>query len=224
MKWFLAILLAITACPTAAQQAERAPASFRWVPGQEVALAAHESDGLEIAFESEERVARVSMGDDAAFIVEVTGDRSGLRVMPQSATATAQLDVFTDRRFYRFRLQTTSGPEAVRYAALDETALSGPPPAILQATTSLWRYEVKGDREVRPAAIRDDGIRTTISFAREQALPAVFAIGPTGEEEVVNAHMRGEEYVIDRVYGELIFRIDRKRANARRNPKPERRE
>lgn len=224
MKWLLAPLLAFAAFPAAAQQAGQAATSFRWIPGQEIVLAAHASDGLQIAFESEERVARVSMDDDAAFIVEVTGDRSGLRVMPQSATATAQLDVFTDRRFYRFRLQTTSGPEAVRYAALDETALSGPPPAMLQVTTSLWQYRIKGDREVRPAAIRDDGVRTTISFAREQALPAVFAIGPTGEEEVVNGHMRGEEYVIDRIYGELIFRIDQKRANARRNVEPEARE
>ncbi|RDC58908.1 hypothetical protein HME9302_00084 [Alteripontixanthobacter maritimus] len=80
-----------------------------------------------------------------------------------------------------------------------------------------WGYSVKGDREVRPAAIGDDGFKTQIQYAPGQALPAVFAIGPAGEEEVVNGYMRGDFFVIDRVYNELVFRIDRKRAVARRS-------
>ena len=47
-------------------------------------------------------------------------------------------------------------------------------------------------------------------------MPAVFGIGPTGQEEVVNGHMRGSLFTIDRVYGELVFRIDKARAEAHR--------
>ena len=67
----------------------------------------------------------------------------------------------------------------------------------------------------------DDGLKTRITYAPGQALPAVFAIGPSGEEEVVNGYMRDDIFVIDRVYGELVFRIDREKATARRNDTPE---
>jgi len=44
----------------------------------------------------------------------------------------------------------------------------------------------------------------------------VFGIGYNGEEEVVDGYMRDGVFTIDRVYGELVFRIDKKRARARR--------
>ena len=80
---------------------------------------------------------------------------------------------------------------------------------------------MRGDRAVRPADLSDDGYKTRITYAPGQVLPAVFAIGPTGEEEVVNGYMRGDVFVIDRVYGELVFRIDKEAATARRNEAPE---
>ena len=44
----------------------------------------------------------------------------------------------------------------------------------------------------------------------------MFGIGVNGEEEVVDGYMRGDVFTIDRVYGQLVFRIDKKRARARR--------
>ncbi len=83
-----------------------------------------------------------------------------------------------------------------------------------------WLYRIGGDRAVRPAQVTDNGRQTAILFPPDQALPAVFAIGPTGDEEVVNGYMRGEAYVIDRVYERLVFRIDEARATARRADEP----
>tara|TARA_B100000678_G_scaffold221252_1_gene188622 strand:- start:755 stop:1144 length:390 start_codon:yes stop_codon:yes gene_type:complete len=77
-------------------------------------------------------------------------------------------------------------------------------------------YRVRGDREVRPSSIRDDGSKTFIAFAPDQALPAVFSVGATGKEEVVNGYMRGDLYVLDRTFDRLVFRIDRLEAIALR--------
>jgi type IV secretion system protein VirB9 len=46
----------------------------------------------------------------------------------------------------------------------------------------------------------------------------VFGIGFNGEEEVVDGYMRDGVFTIDRVYGELVFRIDKKRARAPQEP------
>ena len=56
-----------------------------------------------------------------------------------------------------------------------------------------------------------------IEYAPGQSLPAVFAIGPTGDEEVVDGYMRDGLFVIDRVHEELVFRIDKAKATARRH-------
>lgn len=102
----------------------------------------------------------------------------------------------------------------------DPYAGTAPPlPGMPGSQERSWR--LTGDRAVRPAQVTDDGTRTFVLFAPEQALAAVFAIGPTGEEEVVNGQMRGAAYVIDRVYERLVFRIDRDRAVATR-PKDKR--
>jgi len=80
-------------------------------------------------------------------------------------------------------------------------------------------WKVRGDRSVHPAKIHDDGFRTYLEWRPEQSLPAVFAIGPTGAEEVVDGYMRDGVFVLDRVYAELVFRIDGDKAIAtRRGP------
>lgn len=83
-----------------------------------------------------------------------------------------------------------------------------------QPQAATW--SMKGDRSIRPARIRDDGSRTYLEWRPEQPLPAVFAISPTGAEEVVDGYMRGEVFIIDRVHARLVFRIDRDKAVASR--------
>ncbi|OYW83702.1 MAG: conjugal transfer protein TrbG, partial [Sphingobium sp. 32-64-5] len=77
-------------------------------------------------------------------------------------------------------------------------------------------YRMSGDTSVRPFSISDDGVRTFIAFGEDQAIPAVFAIGPSGKEEMVDGYIRGGVYTLDRVYNDLVFRIDEDAAKARR--------
>lgn len=96
-------------------------------------------------------------------------------------------------------MQGFRGPEAVRW----------------------WSYRVRGADALKPASVRDDGEKTYIRFAPEQLLPAIFAISPTGDETLTNGYMRGEDFVLDRVWEELVFRIDHKKATAKRNEQPD---
>lgn len=77
-------------------------------------------------------------------------------------------------------------------------------------------YKVTGNREIRPASIRDDGARTYIQWGAAQAMPAVFAVDHQGHEEIVNGYMRGDDFTLDRIYEKLVFRIDDAVATARR--------
>jgi len=78
------------------------------------------------------------------------------------------------------------------------------------------RYKLSGAIELRPVRISDDGTHTYIVWAPDQALPAVFAVNAAGSEEIVDGHMRGDIFTIDRIHSRLVFRIDKKLARAQR--------
>src|SRR3546814_18091167 len=70
--------------------------------------------------------------------------------------------------------------------------------------------------------MHDDGVKTYIDWSPETPLPAVFFIDDYGRERLANGNMRGGLYVIDSVHEELLFRIDKKKARAKRSlPKDE---
>lgn len=91
-----------------------------------------------------------------------------------------------------------------------------PHSAIITPSSVVGGYRLSGERVLRPTTVVDDGIRTYIEWGEFQPLPAVFGIGPTGKEEVVDGYMREGKFTIDRVYNELIFRMDDMRAKAHR--------
>ncbi len=196
--------------------------TVQWDEGSDVLLTILPGSGATVMLEAGETIDRVTLSTEARFDVRVSPEGNSLLVLAEEDAAAARMTVETDRRTYPFTLRVGEGLTAAylvrfTYGLPDET------PTIDEPTEPRgnWSYRLRGDYEVRPLSIRDDGVRTYIAYAPEQALPAVFAIGQTGEEELVNGHMRGDLYVIDRVYGELVFRLDDERARARRNSQPD---
>lgn len=224
----LASLLALTT-PAVSQMLPQPGAdnpriqSVRWMPGQDILLTALPGTGLTVVLEPGEQIRRVSVDDQRALDVRVSHELDSFLVTPSGEIALGSMLVQTDRRDYRFQLRTDEGLTAAYLVKLEFGDQQAPAAAMPMAEPSgnLWRYRIRGDRSVRPAQISDDGVRTKILFGPEQALPAVFAIGPTGDEEVVNGYMRSGLFVIDRVHEELVFRIDKEKATARRNEEPE---
>jgi type IV secretion system protein VirB9 len=197
--------------------------SIEWAAGQEVILTALPKTGLTVLLEPGEQIRRVSVDNQDQLDVRVSAELDSVLVIPLIDDTKTGILVQTDRRDYRFSVQTAFSLSAAYLVqfTFDESSpdsqVAAPEP-----TGQSWTYRLKGDKIVRPAQINDDGVRTSIVFGAEQALPAVFAIGPGGDEQVVNGYMRDGIFVIDRVYAELVFRIDKEKATARRNREPSR--
>lgn len=232
MRTLLAALLTLTALPVAAQTMPQPGndnprlQTVQWSPGSEYLFTALPMTGLTVLFEPGEQVQQVTLDAPRVFEVRVSAEHDGLLVLPQVVDAVATMLVATDRRDYRVQLQTGTGLMAAHlvqfvYGADPVSEPVAVAPDWTEPTGEIWAYRIEGDREVRPATISDDGARTRIVFAPGQALPAVFAIGPSGEEQVVNGYMRDDVYVIDRVWHELVFRIDEEKATATRAEAPE---
>ncbi len=169
----------------------------------------------------------------------VSHESDALLITPLREGALGSLRVTTGRRSYAFSVRTGSDLMAAYLVRFDSSPpLPANAPAMAQMPSAFvppmppafvppgpsgqsWSYRLRGDRAVRPAQISDDGGRTTITFAEDSALPAIFVVGPTGEEQLVNGYMRGGSFVIDQVWPELVFRIDAKKATARRSAEPD---
>ncbi len=223
-----AIFASLCAAPIAAQVLPVPSAenpriqSIAWAAGQEVILTALPKTGLTVLLEPGEEIGRVSVENENQIDVRVSAEQDSLLIIPQVDDAAARMLVQTNRRDYRFSVQTAFSLSAAYLVKFTfEQAGVTPSYAEPEPSGKLWTYRLRGDRVVRPAEISDDGIRTRIIFGAEQALPAVFAIGPSGDEEVVNGYMRDGVFVIDQVYTELVFRIDKEKATARRNQEPD---
>ncbi|QUL36887.1 TrbG/VirB9 family P-type conjugative transfer protein [Erythrobacter sp. JK5] len=190
-----------------------------WQPGEPIVLTALPETALTVMLEPGETIERAVLGGNRLWEVTVSAESDSFQVKPLVNAAPATLSVQTDARQYEFALETGQNLQAAYLVRLD----FGAPAETAQAVSVeeiedlSWSYRLRGDRSVRPASIRDNGRKTVIEYAPGQPLPAVFAIGATGDEEVVDGYMRGGKFVIDRVHQRLVFRIDKQKATARRN-------
>lgn len=186
--------------------------------GQRARLVVFPEASLTLIMRRGERIQRVSLSDSSAFRVTLTGDNDSISITPLHPGAVAAISLQTNVGSHEFDVETGRG-----LAAAYVVRMLGPtppmpsdirqgPPADLASMTG--RYRVKGDRSLRPRQIADDGAKTYIEWAEGQSIPAVLGIGATGEEEVVPGYMRHGMFTIDRVYPELVFRIDRHQTTA----------
>nr|WP_298929433.1 TrbG/VirB9 family P-type conjugative transfer protein [uncultured Erythrobacter sp.] len=192
-----------------------------WTGDETIVLTALPDTTLTVMLEPGEVIRRASVTGDSSWEINISVETDSFQIKGGAGAAETILTIETDFRRYTFKLEADISLQAayvVRVMFGDEItgspqqADTSPPPVDLK-----WGYKLRGDKSVRPESIRDDGQKTVITYATGQALPAVFAIGPSGDEEVVDGYMRGDLFVIDRVHQRLVFRIDKEKATARRN-------
>lgn len=190
---------------------------------QKIMLIALPETALTVMLEPGEMITRATLNGSSRWKITVSVEADTFQVAPSAGAEPAELAIETDRRSYAFALEASEGLMA---AYLVRMTYDAQPAALVEAELAEnriedlnWTYRLRGDHTVRPATIRDNGEKTVITYAPGQPLPAVFAIGATGDEEVVDGYMRGDAFVIDRVHSELVFRIDKEKATARRNAK-----
>ena len=220
-------LLALVLLTTAAEGQSRSPGSDRNARVQTIEFSS--GGGLyrvptasgavqTISFANGERIRSLVLSAPDSYAIDLTKAGDGFTLKPRGAATLTLLSVRTDSRSYELELVPGPAREAapvVRFSYGGPRMPVGPRPGPLPANEdSNWR--LSGDKTLRPASLHDDGRKTYLTWPAEQGMPAVFAVGPSGKEEMVEGYMRAGVFTIDRVYSRLTFRIDKRSAKARR--------
>lgn len=210
----------LMATPTLAQVSHDPDDRFRTIEysGRIVQITATPTTTQTLLFARGERIQSVILSNPGAFTVNVSATGDSLVLKANDRIVATMMSIRTEWRSYELELvagQEGSIPQIVRFSypsgAADSPQQSSSPPAVEGVS-----YRFSGAKTIRPSSISDDGRKTYISWKEDQAMPAIFARGPGGKEEMVDGYMRAGIFTIDRVYDALVFRIDREEAVARR--------
>jgi len=196
-------------------------AILRYAPGSPAQLHVVAGFELSVLMPRGEHVQSVIVGDPGALRVEVPGDHDGIMVSALHPLNDVSLTVETEQQHYQFTVSASLQGNAPWLVRVERGAgmvrnifPSKPVSAAPRLPPGEWK--VKGDKAVQPIMIRDDGEKVSIQWSAAQAIPAVFALDDRGQEQMVNGYMRGDIFVIDRVFERLVFRIDKATARADR--------
>ena len=185
----------------------------------------------DIALQPGETLISVSAGDTVRWIVGDThsggakGERAHVLVKPISAGLSTNLMIATDRRVYHLELQATDGAymAALSWAypedALEQLRAENGEALKRDARTIArdvalgdlnFDYRIEGDRPAwRPVRVFDDGRQVYIQMPRTIATteaPPLFVLGAKGEAELVNYRVRGDYYIVDRLFARAELR------------------
>ena len=185
----------------------------------------------DIALQPGEELISVSAGDTVRWVVGDTrsggpsGTRAHVLVKPISAGISTNLMIATDRRTYHLELESTSGSYMAalswRYPQDElESLRSRNGRAQAQADRTIARdltladlnfdYRIEGDRpDWRPVRVFDDGRYVFIQMPDRLATtdaPPLFIVGRSGDAQLVNYRVRGQYYIVDRLFAKAELR------------------
>lgn len=184
----------------------------------------------DIALQPGEKLTSVSAGDTVRWVigdtVSGTGDnqRTHVLVKPFAPGLKTNLVITTDRRVYHLQLSST---EKTAMAAISWTysqdqimalrrqnaaAEAALPVASNVALDNIrFRYAITGDNPPwKPVRAFDDGHKVYIEFSRridQGEAPPLFVVGTDGGSELVNYRMRGNYYIVDRLFAAAELRL-----------------
>ena len=158
------------------------------------------------------------------------GERVHILVKPIAPNLSTNLVIATDRRAYHLEMRSfretymaaiswtypqdqlvKRREEAVRAKAAEEFVVA----PTINPDHLKFRYEIEGDRpHWRPVRAFDDGEQVFIQFPETIAqgeAPPLFVLSRDGKPELVNYRMRGNYYVVDRLFSAAELRLGEKR-------------
>ncbi|MBD1549670.1 P-type conjugative transfer protein TrbG [Roseibium aggregatum] len=187
----------------------------------------------DIGLQPGERLTSVSAGDTVRWVIGDTvsgaGDtaRTHVLVKPFAPDLKTNLVITTDRRAYHLQLESTNETAMAAiswtYPADQLLALrrqNTAAKAALPVASNLslenihFRYAISGDTPAwRPVRAFDDGRKVYIEFPRridQGEAPPLFVVGADGGNELVNYRMRGNYYIVDRLFAAAELRLGTK--------------
>jgi type IV secretion system protein TrbG len=206
---------------------------YPYQEGQVYRLYAAPEQVSDITLQSGEALISVAAGDTVRWIVGDTTSGNGaakrthILVKPSAPGLKTNLVISTDRRVYHLALEST---ERTAMAALSWNYPQDELMAIERATAHAeaqrpvtdglaldnlnFDYRISGDDPSwRPLRAFDDGRQTFIAFPPSISAgeaPPLFVIGANGQAQLVNYRMRGDYYVVDRLFDAAELRLGEK--------------
>jgi len=180
----------------------------------------------------------VAAGDTVRWIIGDTESGSGatkrihILVKPTRPDLVTNLVINTDKRTYLMELRSTEKtymasvswqyPEDQLIALRrqnSEAEAATPIAAGINISQLNFRYAIEGDNPPwRPLRAFDDGNKVYIEFPtgiRQGEMPPLFVIGPAGGSELVNYRVRGNYYIVDRLFAAAELRLGDKKSEQR---------
>jgi len=184
----------------------------------------------DIALQPGETLTAVSSGDTVRWVIGDTTSGSGdakrvhVLVKPFAPGLKTNLVITTDRRFYHLQLESTDRTSMAaiswtypqdRLLALQRQNAQADAAAPVAAGVVLenlrFRYAISGDSPPwRPVRAFDDGSKVYIEFPRridQGEAPPLFVVGPDGDNQLVNYRVRGNYYIVDRLFAAAELRL-----------------
>jgi type IV secretion system protein VirB9 len=188
----------------------------------------------DVALQPGEKLVSVSTGDTVRWIVGDTTSGEGaaqqvhILVKPIAADLKTNLVITTERRTYHLELESTETTYmsslswtypaddliAIRkkndgIAGIDTIAMEG-----AQSFDHLnFRYRIVGDAAFAPARVFDDGAKVYIQFPSslpQGEAPPLFVQGSNGKPALVNYRVKGNTYIVDRLFAVAELRLGTK--------------
>lgn len=180
----------------------------------------------------------VAAGDTVRWIIGDTESGAGptkkvhILVKPTRPELVTNLVINTDRRTYFLELRSTEKtymasvswqyPEdqLIALRQQNQTAEAAAPIATgVDLAAINFRYAIQGDTPAwRPLRAFDDGQKVYIEFPtgiRQGEMPPLFVIGPAGGSELVNYRVKGNYYIVDRLFAAAELRLGDKDSERR---------
>jgi type IV secretion system protein VirB9 len=180
----------------------------------------------------------VAAGDTVRWIVGDTESGAGttkkihVLVKPTRPELVTNLVINTDRRTYLLELRSTEKtymasvswqyPEdqLIALRGQNQAAEAAAPIATgVDLAAINFRYAIEGDSPAwRPLRAFDDGQKVFIEFPsgiRQGEMPPLFVIGPAGGSELVNYRVKGNYYIVDRLFAAAELRLGDKDSERR---------
>lgn len=184
----------------------------------------------DIALQPGEKLVAVSAGDTVRWVVGDTTSGTGesqqvhVLVKPVAPDLRTNLVITTDRRAYHLELESTEEtymasvswhyPHEQLVSLRRQNERASEARAIDQGLALdrlRFRYEITGDTPPwRPLRAFDDTHKVYIEFPRridQGEAPPLFVVGPEGGAELVNYRVRGNYYIVDRLFAAAELRL-----------------
>ena len=202
---------------------------FMYDPNAIVGIRGQLGYELTIEFGADERIENVSIGDSLSWQVTPNRKATLLFLKPMSKSTPTSMTVVTTQRIYSFLLTATEGKNAndpntllrLRFlyptppVVADLAQPPPPPPPPPKPEDFNFDYELKGQKNLHPVRVFDDGAVTYFQFDSRNAAPAVFVIGADGKEEMANTRVSGDYTVTDFIAETFILRYGKTQAEVK---------